>query len=383
MMNELELIGDQKEKTDKNISEDQAENISVGSSQKCSCFDLNEEASDNSDNDISNANVNLADNELSTVRNDECRALAQGNINSNAATISNSSRVKVRPYVRSKLPRLRWTPQLHLSFLHALELLGGHERATPKLVLQLMNVRGLSISHVKSHLQMYRSKKLDRDGQVVSDEKTYDYTDGRESRDHIPNLDSRSSSLTKKEVVQGNNLNKALHHTSTPINPSRLHEEKRWPPFQSISKSWRARRFASNNINWSNSHNGSSQSDIMHHMISNRPTDHDLRCWNLEGHSNSSSYKQEFEPPFRLEWNKEKILKYKEWMPDLELGLQSQRVWNEINDETQHHQTISHAEGNYETVQGVIETSQHYKDHQFEDMNSKQETISTKLSLSL
>ncbi|CAN6169753.1 unnamed protein product [Urochloa humidicola] len=67
----------------------------------------------------------------------------------------------VRQYNRSKLPRLRWTPDLHMSFVHAVERLGGQERATPKLVLQMMNVRGLSIAHVKSHLQMYRSKKLD------------------------------------------------------------------------------------------------------------------------------------------------------------------------------------------------------------------------------
>ncbi|XP_076954644.1 putative transcription factor KAN4 isoform X2 [Bidens hawaiensis] len=60
----------------------------------------------------------------------------------------------VRPYVRSKNPRLRWTPGLHLRFVQAIERLGGQERATPKLVLQLMNVKGLSISHVKSHLQM-------------------------------------------------------------------------------------------------------------------------------------------------------------------------------------------------------------------------------------
>ncbi|CAN6357343.1 unnamed protein product [Urochloa humidicola] len=74
----------------------------------------------------------------------------------------------VRPYVRSKNPRLRWTPELHLCFLRAVGRLGGQDRATPKLVLQLMNVKGLSIGHVKSHLQMYRSKKIDDSGQVIS-----------------------------------------------------------------------------------------------------------------------------------------------------------------------------------------------------------------------
>ncbi|KAI0524155.1 hypothetical protein KFK09_003519 [Dendrobium nobile] len=73
--------------------------------------------------------------------------------------------VGVRQYVKSKLPRLRWTAELHLLFVCAIERLGGQERATPKLVLQMMNVKGISIAHVKSHLQMYRSKKLDDSGQ--------------------------------------------------------------------------------------------------------------------------------------------------------------------------------------------------------------------------
>jgi hypothetical protein len=38
-----------------------------------------------------------------------------------------SSSSGVRPYVRSKLPRLRWTPDLHLCFVQAVERLGGEE----------------------------------------------------------------------------------------------------------------------------------------------------------------------------------------------------------------------------------------------------------------
>ncbi|KAJ4728979.1 Myb family transcription factor [Melia azedarach] len=79
---------------------------------------------------------------------------------SSPSSSSSSSTAGVRQYNKSDFPRLRWTPELHRHFSQTVERLGGRYKATPKRILQMMNVKGLRISHIKSHLQMYRSMKM-------------------------------------------------------------------------------------------------------------------------------------------------------------------------------------------------------------------------------
>lgn len=102
------------------ISESQAEKMMIShlqysASQNCSSLDLNEEAAIRS---------------ASTTREKYAGMIADyGNeIHRNSSSANRKEgKGRVRQYVRSKMPRLRWTPDLHLSFVRAVERLGGQE----------------------------------------------------------------------------------------------------------------------------------------------------------------------------------------------------------------------------------------------------------------
>ncbi|XP_047074672.1 myb family transcription factor IPN2-like [Lolium rigidum] len=56
-------------------------------------------------------------------------------------------------------PRLRWTVELHDRFVDAVAQLGGPDKATPKTIMRVMGVKGLTLYHLKSHLQKFRLGK--------------------------------------------------------------------------------------------------------------------------------------------------------------------------------------------------------------------------------
>jgi len=103
--------------------------------------------------------------------------------------------------------RLRWTPELHERFVDAVTQLGGPDRATPKGVLRVMGVQGLTIYHVKSHLQKYRLAKYIPDS--LSDGGTSDKK--KNPADLFPSLDATSGIQITEALRMQMEVQKRLH----------------------------------------------------------------------------------------------------------------------------------------------------------------------------
>lgn len=62
-----------------------------------------------------------------------------GRINSSNSTVEEmEKKPSIRAYVRSRTPRLRWTPDLHHRFLQAVERVGGLDSELQKYFLAIL-----------------------------------------------------------------------------------------------------------------------------------------------------------------------------------------------------------------------------------------------------
>ncbi|KAG0467987.1 hypothetical protein HPP92_017315 [Vanilla planifolia] len=102
--------------------------------------------------------------------------------------------------------RLRWTNELHERFVDAVTQLGGPERATPKGVLRIMRVQGLTIYHVKSHLQKYRLAKYIPDSSAEGSK-----VEKKESEDVLSNSDDNNGKQRNQALKLQMEVQKRLH----------------------------------------------------------------------------------------------------------------------------------------------------------------------------
>ncbi|GMY11706.1 transcription factor HHO5 [Fagus crenata] len=70
--------------------------------------------------------------------------------------VSSSSSSFLTDQSMTRKQRRYWSPELHRSFVNAIQQLGGDQVATPRQIRELMKVDGLTNDEVKSHLQKYR-----------------------------------------------------------------------------------------------------------------------------------------------------------------------------------------------------------------------------------
>ncbi|KAK1425782.1 hypothetical protein QVD17_21141 [Tagetes erecta] len=102
-------------------------------------------------------------------------------------------------------PRLKWTPELHQRFVDAVFRLGGPEKATPKSLMRVMNIRGLTLYHLKSHLQKFRLGKIQQ-SPACSESKQEEFVD--DHRSDITSIDHND--VTPNQINESFRIAQAL-----------------------------------------------------------------------------------------------------------------------------------------------------------------------------
>ncbi|XP_016190925.1 myb family transcription factor PHL8 isoform X2 [Arachis ipaensis] len=106
-------------------------------------------------------------------------------------------------------PRLKWTPELHQRFIEAINQLGGSEKATPKSLMRVMGIPGLTLYHLKSHLQKYRLGKSQPQLEICSGNNKHE--DCREMKNSEGPCSSREESIgTQNEMTESMQIAEAL-----------------------------------------------------------------------------------------------------------------------------------------------------------------------------
>ncbi|KAL2480554.1 myb family transcription factor PHL5 [Abeliophyllum distichum] len=106
--------------------------------------------------------------------------------------------------VSSSKTRIRWTQDLHDRFVECVNRLGGSDKATPKAILKLMDSEGLTIFHVKSHLQKYRNAKCLPDTVEGKSEK-------KTSANNVGQFDIKTGMQLKEALQVQLDVQKHLH----------------------------------------------------------------------------------------------------------------------------------------------------------------------------
>ncbi|MCD7446279.1 hypothetical protein HAX54_000089 [Datura stramonium] len=242
-----------------------------------------------------NLDLNEDANNIEVIISDESDDHEENNSTSNCGNYEIIINKKTRHYVRSKLPRLRWTPDLHLSFVRAIHRLGGQEKlghGNQRANQRRNYVYGNINQRLFNPLQDFKMKN----GAIVLARNFID-----DDNMNFQNSIARTQHETKEKFTrylelssnqETNNLlrRKILENQEIfPIRQRHFLEEKKWPPCD---------QFNENKLN--------SQSNLFHQ------THHTGPKWSCRSY-NSLEMKQD-----------KMFIKEKDyWLPDLQLGLMS------------------------------------------------------------